>query len=202
MSWDATLAELAAHRDRARAMGGPDRLAAHRGSGKLDARGRIDALLDPGSFREIGTLVGAEVAADGIVTGSGFERRPDLLDALPGPRPAPLFPRWSAIAPWLRVRGARVRAGARSAACSCRAATIRSPRRGHWRRSVFCVAPASTWLRAPTTCRTRSTRSAAPTAWRPRRWRSWPAMSRSLRARQGDNSSAGGNTDFRFHGDP
>ena len=59
---DATLAELAAHRDRARAMGGPDRLAAHRGSGKLDARGRIDALLDPGSFREIGTLVGAEVA--------------------------------------------------------------------------------------------------------------------------------------------
>ena len=69
MSWDATLAELAAHRDRARAMGGPDRLAAHRGSGKLDARGRIDALLDPGSFREIGTLAGAEVAADGIVTG-------------------------------------------------------------------------------------------------------------------------------------
>lgn len=82
MSWDAKLAELAAHRDRARAMGGPDRLAAHRGSGKLDARGRIDALLDPGSFREIGTLVGAEVAADGIVTGSGrIDGAPVLVGA-------------------------------------------------------------------------------------------------------------------------
>lgn len=36
---------------------------------------------------------------------------PHVLDALAGPRPAPLFPRWSAIVPWLRVRGARVEDG-------------------------------------------------------------------------------------------
>ena len=31
----------------------------------------IERLLDPGTFRELGTLVGGEIAADAIVTGSG-----------------------------------------------------------------------------------------------------------------------------------
>ena len=53
-------------------MGGPERLAKHHGKGKLDAAERIEHLLDPGSFREIGTLVGGETAADGIVVGSGL----------------------------------------------------------------------------------------------------------------------------------
>ncbi len=52
-------------------MGGQERLYKHRAKGKLDARARVERLLDPGTFREIGTLVGGDVAADAIVTGSG-----------------------------------------------------------------------------------------------------------------------------------
>lgn len=69
--WDETLADLDRRRRHARAMGGPERLDKHRAKGKLDARGRIEHLVDPGSFREIGTLVGGDIAADGIVVGSG-----------------------------------------------------------------------------------------------------------------------------------
>src|ERR1700761_226332 len=70
--WQETLDDLDRRRQHTRAMGGPDRLAKHRGKGKLDARARIDHLLDPGTFREFGTLVGGEIAADGIVVGSGL----------------------------------------------------------------------------------------------------------------------------------
>ncbi|MBI3213085.1 MAG: acetyl-CoA carboxylase carboxyltransferase subunit [Mycobacterium sp.] len=69
--WQDTLADLDRRRQRSRAMGGTERLAAHRAKDKLDARARIDRLLDAGSFHELGTLVGGEVAADGIVAGSG-----------------------------------------------------------------------------------------------------------------------------------
>ncbi|WP_102145154.1 carboxyl transferase domain-containing protein [Mycobacterium hubeiense] len=70
--WKETLEDLELRRQRARAMGGRERLAKHRGSGKLDARARLERLLDPGTLSEFGTLVGGEVAADGIVTGSGY----------------------------------------------------------------------------------------------------------------------------------
>ena len=70
--WQETLDDLEDRRQRTLAMGGPERLAKHHGKGKLDARARIDHLLDPGTFREIGTLVGGETAADGIVVGSGL----------------------------------------------------------------------------------------------------------------------------------
>ena len=69
--WDATLEDLDSRRRHARAMGGPERLDKHRGKGKLDARRRIERLLDPNTFRELGTLVGGEIAADGLVVGSG-----------------------------------------------------------------------------------------------------------------------------------
>ncbi|MDR3658806.1 MAG: carboxyl transferase domain-containing protein [Mycobacterium sp.] len=69
--WQDTLDDLTARRQRSRAMGGPERLAKHHDTGKLDARGRIEHLLDPGSFCEFGTLVGGDIAADGIVAGSG-----------------------------------------------------------------------------------------------------------------------------------
>ncbi|MBI1378395.1 MAG: methylmalonyl-CoA carboxyltransferase [Frankiales bacterium] len=42
-------------------MGGPEKLARQHDAGKLDVRQRIDALLDPGSFHEIGTLTGKRV---------------------------------------------------------------------------------------------------------------------------------------------
>jgi acetyl-CoA carboxylase carboxyltransferase component len=69
--WDDTLADLARRREAARSMGGEERLAKHRAAGKLDARARVDHLLDAGSFRELGTLVGGEVPSDGLVAGSG-----------------------------------------------------------------------------------------------------------------------------------
>jgi acetyl-CoA carboxylase carboxyltransferase component len=82
-SWDGALADLAKRRAASRAMGGPERLAKHRGAGKLDARARIDHLLDPGSFLELGTLVGGEEnPADAIVMGSGrIEGRPVMVAA-------------------------------------------------------------------------------------------------------------------------
>src|SRR6201994_2134634 len=70
--WDETLRDLDRRRRHARGMGGTERLAKHHGKGKLDARGRLEHLLDKGSFREFGTLVGGEIAADGIVAGSGL----------------------------------------------------------------------------------------------------------------------------------
>src|SRR5271156_3643096 len=69
--WEETLEDLDRRRQHARGMGGPERLDKHRGKGKLDARARIERLLDPGTFREIGTLVGGEVAADALIVGSG-----------------------------------------------------------------------------------------------------------------------------------
>ena len=79
--WGPPLADLVARRTAARAMGGEERLAARRSKGRLDARARLDHLLDPGSFREIGTLVG-DVPGDGIVAGSGrIDGRPVMVGA-------------------------------------------------------------------------------------------------------------------------
>jgi len=80
--WEPTLADLEARRAASRAMGGPERLERHRAAGKLDARARVDTLLDPGTFRELGTLVGGNVPADGIVAGSGLvDGRPVMVGA-------------------------------------------------------------------------------------------------------------------------
>ena len=81
--WEATLEDLQDRRIVARAMGGEERLAKHRAAGKLDVRARIDYLLDPGSFQELGTLVGgADLPADAIVMGSGrIDGRPVMVAA-------------------------------------------------------------------------------------------------------------------------
>ena len=80
--WDKTLDDLDRRRQRTWGMGGPERLAKHRDKGKLDARARVERLLDKGSFSELGTLVGGEVAADGIVAGSGcIHGRPVMVGA-------------------------------------------------------------------------------------------------------------------------
>ncbi len=50
-------------------------------AGKLDARARVDHLLDAGSFRELGTLAG-DVPADAIVAGAGrIGGRPVMIGA-------------------------------------------------------------------------------------------------------------------------
>ncbi|MFN3007360.1 acyl-CoA carboxylase subunit beta [Mycolicibacterium wolinskyi] len=80
--WKETLEDLARRREHAYGMGGPERLARHRGKGKLDARARIARLLDQGTFQEFGTLVGGDIAADGLVAGSGrVEGTPVMVGA-------------------------------------------------------------------------------------------------------------------------
>jgi acetyl-CoA carboxylase carboxyltransferase component len=81
--WKGTLDDLGERRIASRAMGGEERLAKHRATGKLDARARIDRLVDPGSFQELGTLVGGhEAPADAIVMGSGrVDGRPVMVAA-------------------------------------------------------------------------------------------------------------------------
>lgn len=81
--WDDVLEDLARRREASRAMGGEERLRKHHEAGKLDVRSRIAHLLDPGSFQELGTLVGGEDApADAIVMGSGrIDGRPVMVAA-------------------------------------------------------------------------------------------------------------------------
>jgi acetyl-CoA carboxylase carboxyltransferase component len=50
-------------------MGGEERVTKHKSLGKMTVRERIDALLDPGSFHEVGSITGsAEYGPDGAMT--------------------------------------------------------------------------------------------------------------------------------------
>ena len=69
--WKETLEDLARRREHTYGMGGPERVAKHHGKGKLDARARVARLLDEGTFQEFGTLVGGDIAADGLIAGAG-----------------------------------------------------------------------------------------------------------------------------------
>src|SRR3990170_6450559 len=55
MSWDDRMRDFEARRARARAMGGPERLAKRRAEGRLNARERIERLVDADSFMELGS---------------------------------------------------------------------------------------------------------------------------------------------------
>ncbi len=59
MSWQKELDELALRRKLAEKMGGPEKVERHRGMGRLPVRERIERLVDPGSFREVGALTGS-----------------------------------------------------------------------------------------------------------------------------------------------
>lgn len=56
--WDEELAELDRRREAALQMGGPERVARQRAAGRLTVRERLDALVDAGSWREVGVLAG------------------------------------------------------------------------------------------------------------------------------------------------
>ena len=83
--WQPLIADLEARKDRARAMGGSEKIAKQHGRGQMTARERIDALVDPGSFQELGTLVGdisEKAPADAFPAGMGtLEGRPILVGA-------------------------------------------------------------------------------------------------------------------------
>ena len=59
MSWTPEVEEISVRRARADAMGGPEKVERHRSAGKLNIRERIDALVDPGSFLELGKTAGS-----------------------------------------------------------------------------------------------------------------------------------------------
>jgi acetyl-CoA carboxylase carboxyltransferase component len=87
--WKPLLDDLAERRAVARAMGSSDHLERQRSGGRLDARARVERLLDPDTFTELGTLVGSvhrgvtpPVPADGLVAGHGLiDGRPVLVGA-------------------------------------------------------------------------------------------------------------------------
>lgn len=68
VDWSPEIAELRAREALAEEMGGPERVARQVAQGKLTARARVAALLDPGSFHEVGKIAGsAEYASDGAL---------------------------------------------------------------------------------------------------------------------------------------
>ena len=77
MSFDDMLKDLKAREAKARAMGGPERLARREAQGVLNARSRIEAFIDPGSWVETGLLAVSSIVpedrdktpADGKVAG-------------------------------------------------------------------------------------------------------------------------------------
>src|SRR3954469_11511908 len=57
-NWEPEVEEIRRRTELAHRMGGPEKVERHRAQGKLTVRERIEGLLDPGSFHEIGALAG------------------------------------------------------------------------------------------------------------------------------------------------
>lgn len=87
MNWNPELEELARRRALAQKMGGAEKVERHHSQGKLTVRERIDALLDAGTFHEVGALTGrATYADDGTlldVTPANFVMGRGRIDARP-----------------------------------------------------------------------------------------------------------------------
>ncbi len=70
MGWENEIEELRRRQTLAHAMGGADKLKRQADAGRMDARARIAAVADAGSFHEIGELAGfARYAEDGALEG-------------------------------------------------------------------------------------------------------------------------------------
>jgi acetyl-CoA carboxylase carboxyltransferase component len=84
--WGPLLDDLEARQRAAREMGGAERIGKQHAKGKLTARERVERLFDPGTFVELGALVGTSprpgvdtIPADGFVAGLGrVDGRPVL----------------------------------------------------------------------------------------------------------------------------
>ncbi len=84
VTWDALVQGFASKHQQAIALGGVERVERHHAKGALTAIERVLLLLDPGSFREIGTFAGmaVQVPRDAFVAGHGtIEGRPVLVGA-------------------------------------------------------------------------------------------------------------------------
>ena len=65
MSWLPEAEEIAQRRKWAEQLGGPEAIARQHAQGRLTVRERIDALVDAGSFQEVGKLSGHAVYTSG-----------------------------------------------------------------------------------------------------------------------------------------
>src|SRR5271154_1943253 len=87
MSWKPEIDALRERERLARQMGGPDKVKRQREGGKLTVRERIDRLLDPGSFHEIGAIAGrAQYDSEGKLTDfmpANFVVGRGMIDARP-----------------------------------------------------------------------------------------------------------------------
>ncbi len=82
--WDSVIERFEVRRNIAHASGGTERIERHHAKGSLTAVERVHALLDPGTFREIGTFAGASLDAprDALLGGHGLiDGRPVLVGA-------------------------------------------------------------------------------------------------------------------------
>ncbi|MFT6556665.1 acyl-CoA carboxylase subunit beta [Sneathiella sp.] len=69
MSWEPEINELRRRQELAKKMGGEEKLARHIKNGKLPVRDRIQKLLDPDSFHEVGSVTGkVDYDAEGNIT--------------------------------------------------------------------------------------------------------------------------------------
>ena len=76
MAFEELIQELHRQKEKARAQGGPAKIAKQHEKGRLTARERIEALLDRGSFLELGALCTSDIPgmedktpADGLILG-------------------------------------------------------------------------------------------------------------------------------------
>ncbi|MER7012414.1 carboxyl transferase domain-containing protein [Saccharopolyspora sp. NPDC000359] len=82
MSWKPEVDELRRREELARRMGGPEKVKRQHDHGKLTVRERIDQLLDPGSFHEIGAIAG-KFQPDGAFQPANFVLGRGRLDDRP-----------------------------------------------------------------------------------------------------------------------
>ena len=74
IGWEPELAELRQRQALAREMGGKDRVERQHKGGRLTVRERIDHLLDPGTFQEIGSIAGKAT----------YDAKGNITDFMPG----------------------------------------------------------------------------------------------------------------------
>ena len=84
MSWEKEIEELRRREELAKRMGGPDKVKRQHDGGKLTVRERVDRLLDPGSFHEIGAMAAAEAATPAPTYGTpASSKRPCTVPSSP-----------------------------------------------------------------------------------------------------------------------
>ena len=72
MSWEAEANEIRRRRELAKEQGGADGISRQHNYGKLTIRERVDAFLDPGSFREHGRMAGGAYLSEDLQSAETF----------------------------------------------------------------------------------------------------------------------------------